>query len=288
VAEAVQALGRAGVDVIVVTRGGGSQEDLWAFNDERLARAIAASPVPVVSAVGHETDVSVADLVADVRAATPTHAAQLVAPVKDDLLASLAALRGRLHRAVENGLEARRQTLRALAAELGDPSHAVSAQRHRLEDLTRRAEAAARTPVAGGRARVEALRLRLQRAEPRARLRTLRARVEVARRRLEGWQAATFRREQLRVERLAARLEPANVAKLLSRGFALVLQGGRLVARSAQAGPGDPLRIALGEGWLDATVTARDAGDDPVPGRGPGGAGGPGGPSPVASPAKRR
>ncbi|MCM2334972.1 MAG: exodeoxyribonuclease VII large subunit, partial [Anaeromyxobacteraceae bacterium] len=141
VAEAVQALGRAGVDVIVVTRGGGSQEDLWAFNDERLARAIAASPVPVVSAVGHETDVSVADLVADVRAATPTHAAQLVAPVRDDLLAGLAALRGRLHRAVVNGMAARRQALRALSAELGDPAHAVSAQRHRVEDLARRAEA---------------------------------------------------------------------------------------------------------------------------------------------------
>jgi exodeoxyribonuclease VII large subunit len=223
-----------------------------------------------------------------VRAATPTHAAQLVAPVKDDLLAGLAALRGRLHRAVENGLETRRHGLRALVAELGDPGHAVSAQRHRVEDLARRAEAAARSPLAAGRARVEALRLGLQRAEPRARLRALRARVEAARRRLEGWQAATFRREQLRVERLAARLEPSNVAKLLSRGFALAIAGGRLVTRSGQAGPGDPLRIALGEGWLDATVTARDAGDDPVPGRGPGGDGGPERRSAVASPAKRR
>jgi exodeoxyribonuclease VII large subunit len=190
VAAAVQALARHGVDVIVVTRGGGSQEDLWAFNDERLARAIAASPVPVVSAVGHETDVSVADLVADVRAATPTHAAQLVTPVKEDLVAGLAALRGRLHRAVQNGLEARRQTLRALSAELGDPSHAVSAQRHRVEDLARRAEVAARAPVAEGRARLEALRLRLARAEPRARLRLLRVRVEAARRRALAGEAS--------------------------------------------------------------------------------------------------
>jgi exodeoxyribonuclease VII large subunit len=288
VAAAVRALARAGVDVIVVTRGGGSQEDLWAFNDEALARAIAASPVPVVSAVGHETDVSVADLVADVRAATPTHAAQLVAPVKDDLLASLAGLRGRLHRAVENALDARRSALRALSAELGDPSHAVSAQRHRLDDLTRRAEAAVRRPVEAGRERLEGLRLRLARAEPRARLKSLRARVEVARRRLEGWQAATFRREQLRVERLAARLEPANVAKLLSRGFALALLDGRLVTSSAAAAPGDALRVGLGQGWLDATVTSRDAGDDPVPGRGQGGAGETGSPagSTVASPAK--
>ncbi len=289
VAAAVEALSRHRVDVIVVTRGGGSQEDLWAFNDERLARAIAASPVPVVSAVGHETDVSVADLVADVRAATPTHAAQLVAPVKDDLLAALAALRGRAHRAVAGAVEGRRRELRALRAELSDPAHLVSAQRHRVEDLLRRAEGAARRPAGEGRARLEALQLRLSRAEPRARLKALRARVEAASRRLEGWRAATFRREQVRLERLAARLEPANVAKLLSRGFALVLAEGRLVTRSGAVAEGAPVRLALGEGWLDARVTGRDQGDDPVPGRKREGSGDPGSPggSTVASPPRR-
>jgi exodeoxyribonuclease VII large subunit len=86
-------------------------------------------------------------------------------------------------------------------------------------------------------------------------------------RRLEAWPAGCFRREAMRLERLFGRLEPANVAKLLSRGFALVLREGRLVTRSAAAGEGDGLRIALGEGWLDARVTARDAGADPLPGR---------------------
>jgi len=272
VTAAVQALARHGVDVIVVTRGGGSQEELWAFNDERLARAIAASPVPVVSAVGHETDVSVADLVADVRAATPSHAAQLVAPVKDELAAALAALRGRLHRAVSAAIDGRRRELRALKAELADPAQAVSAQRHRVEDLLRRARAAAGAPVSGGRERLDALRRRLARAEPRARLEALRRRVDAAARRLEGWRAATFRREQVRLTRLQARLEPANVAKLLSRGFALVLSGGRLVTRSGAVAVGDEVRLALGEGWLDAAVTARDRGDDPVPGRGQAGA----------------
>ena len=114
VISAVRALCRARVEVIVVTRGGGSAEDLSAFDDERLARAIAACPVPVVSAVGHEVDVSVADLVADVRAATPTHAAQLVAPVRDELLAHLAALRARLDRSVAAAVEGRRRLVRAL------------------------------------------------------------------------------------------------------------------------------------------------------------------------------
>jgi exodeoxyribonuclease VII large subunit len=93
------------------------------------------------------------------------------------------------------------------------------------------------------------------------------ARMEAATRRLGAWQAAWFRREGLRLERLQARLEPANVAKLLSRGFALVLKEGHLVTRSGQAGVDDALRIALAEGWIDARVIARDGGEDPLPGR---------------------
>jgi exodeoxyribonuclease VII large subunit len=268
VISAVRALCRARVDVIVVTRGGGSQEDLGAFDDERLARVIAACPVPVVSAVGHETDVSVADLVADVRAATPTHAAQLVVPVRDELVARVAALRGRLRRTLARAVDARRGELRALKAELADPAHLLSRERHRLDDLAHRARAALRGPERRERARVDALRVRLGRVEPRARVRALVARMESATRRLGAWQTAWFRRETLRLERLTGRLEPANVAKLLQRGFALVLKDGRLVARSTDVTEGDTVRVALAEGWLDAEVTRRNAGADPLPGRG--------------------
>ncbi|HET6922750.1 MAG TPA: exodeoxyribonuclease VII large subunit, partial [Anaeromyxobacteraceae bacterium] len=139
VISAVRSLAEAGVDLVVVTRGGGSQEDLWEFNDERLARALATCPVPVVSAVGHEVDVTVADLVADARAATPTHAAQLVAPVRDELLAGLAAQRARLARVAGEALGSRRRELRALRAELSDPKHLLSRERHRLDDLLHRA-----------------------------------------------------------------------------------------------------------------------------------------------------
>ncbi len=264
---AMRALCRAGVDVIVVARGGGSQEELWEFNDERLARAVAACPVAVVSAVGHETDVTVVDLVADVRAATPTHAAQLVAPVRDELAGRLAALRGRLARAAAAALDQRRRDLRALRAELADPARLLSKERHRVDDLLHCAKAAVRAPPRRERARLDALRARLGRLEPRAHLRDLRARAEAAARRLGAWQAATFRREELRLERLRARLEPANVTKLLARGFALVLQEARLVTGSADVAPGEAIRIALSRGWLDARVEARDRGDDPLPGR---------------------
>jgi exodeoxyribonuclease VII large subunit len=255
------------VDVVVVTRGGGSQEDLGAFNDERLARAIAACPVPVVSAVGHEVDVTVADLVADVRAATPTHAAQLVAPVRDELVARVAALRARLDRSAAGALELRRHELRALKAEIEDPAHLLSRERHRLDDLLHSAIAAVRSPLRERQARLDPLRARLGRQEPRRRVREVRSRMEASVRRLGAWQAATFRREVLRLQRLEARLGPANVAKLLSRGFSLVLREGHVVSRSAQASEGEAVRVVLGEGWLDARVTGRDTGDDPLPGR---------------------
>jgi exodeoxyribonuclease VII large subunit len=104
--------------------------------------------------------------------------------------------------------------------------------------------------------------------------------MEGATRRLGAWQAGYFRREALRVERLAARLEPANVAKLLARGFALVLRDGHLVTGSSAVAPGDAVRVALAQGWLDARVDARDAGEDPLPGRG----GGTGGGAPEGAP----
>jgi exodeoxyribonuclease VII large subunit len=274
VISALRGLCRQGVDVVVVARGGGSAEDLAAFNDERLARAIAACPVPVVSAVGHEVDVSVADLVADVRAATPTHAAQLVVPVRDELAQGLRSLRGRAERAVLGGLQARRREVRALSAELSDPKHLLSRARHRVDDLLHRAAAGVRARPRSARPGLDALRARLARQEPRRRVREVLARMEAATRRLGAWQAGTFRREGLRLERLAARLEPANVAKLLARGFALVLKDGRLVTRSVEAAPGDAVRIAVAEGWLDAVIEAGDRGADPLPGRtGPGGKG---------------
>lgn len=291
VISAVRALCRAGVDVVVVTRGGGSQEELWAFNDERLARALAACPVPIVSAVGHEVDVTVADLVADVRAATPTHAAQLVAPVRDELAAGLAALRARAERAATGAIDGRRREVRALRAELSDPAHLLSRARHRVDDLLHRAAAALRAPRQRDRERIERLRARLSRQEPRRRVRMLTARTEAAARRLGAWQAAYFRREGMRVERLQARLEPANVAKLLRRGFALVLKNGHLVTGSGQVAPDDALRIALASGWADARVTSTGAGDDPLPGREkPGGDGGEAssGGSAVDPPSRRR
>jgi exodeoxyribonuclease VII large subunit len=266
VVSALRLLVDFGVDVAVVTRGGGSADDLWEFNDERLARAIAACPVPVVSAVGHEVDVTVADLVADVRAATPTHAAEVVVPVRDELQAALSILRGRLVRAQGAVLGERRRVLRALRAELSDPRRILSDQRRRLDDAVHRAGAAMGGLFRAERARVASAAEALRRREPRARLRELRRRRDAAWERLLGFRATTFRRESLRLAALQARLEPANVGKILTRGFALALREGRPLRRSADASAGDTVRVVLGEGWLDTRVESRDAPPDPVPG----------------------
>jgi exodeoxyribonuclease VII large subunit len=202
------------------------------------------------------------------RRATPTHAAQLVAPVRDELVARVAGLRARADRALASIVDARRRELRALRAELLEPAHALSRARHRVDDLLHRASAGVRASARRERERLDRLRARLSRQEPRRHLRELIARMEGATRRLGAWQAAYFRREGMRLERLQARLEPANVAKLLARGFALVLKDGRLVSKSGQVGADDAVRIALAQGWIDARVTSRDAGEDPLPGRG--------------------
>jgi exodeoxyribonuclease VII large subunit len=161
----------------------------------------------------------------------------------------------------------RRRELRALRAELADPAHLLSHQRHRVDDLLHRAEGAARARARGERGRFGAARARLARGDPRVRVRALLRRAEDAARRLGRWQVATFPRERLRLERLRARLEPANVAKLLERGFAIVLDGSRLVTQSGETTVGAALRVALARGWLDVRVTARDEGKDPIPGR---------------------
>lgn len=144
-AEVVQALqllvAHGQAEVIIVGRGGGSQEDLMAFNDEALARAIAACPVPVVSAVGHEVDVSIADLVADVRAATPSHAAELVVPERDALLAYVHELDARMLQALRRDLARRREMLRRIR--LRHPGNRVAEARIRCDELSARLHQAA-------------------------------------------------------------------------------------------------------------------------------------------------
>lgn len=175
----LQRLARAGVDVIVVTRGGGSVEDLWAFNEERVARAIHACPVPVVSAVGHEVDFTIADFVADLRAPTPSAAAERLAPVLAELEGDLDALFERLCRGVERGILLRRGQLGQLEHQLPDPRHLTGSRRRQLARARERLSERMHRALREARTRHGGLTERLERQQPRARL--ARNRTELSR-----------------------------------------------------------------------------------------------------------
>jgi len=217
VRRALRALGRTDVDVIVVTRGGGSVDDLWTFNEEPVARAIFEARVPVVSAVGHEIDTTLADLVADVRAPTPSAAAEAVAPVLADLELQLATARARLTRTMDKALQAQRTHLRALRGELGDPRRALSSQRLRLSDAAERLARVLRRRLRDGGAALEALAARLQQARPQARLAARREAFEALERRLQVAGQRRLRDERAALSRWSLELERASPRPALGR-----------------------------------------------------------------------
>jgi exodeoxyribonuclease VII large subunit len=206
IARGIRKLSRTNVDVIVVTRGGGSAEDLWAFNEEIVARAIFDSPVPVVSAVGHEVDVTLADFVADHRAATPSAAAEALAPVLAELELKLAQQRQRLARAVERSVVGHRARLEKGLTRLGDPRRRISQSRLRFADLGDRVVAAIRKSHRTRSAALEALEKRIARARPQARLLEVRQRLSGLKLKLNSSGHALTRRERAHLQRLKAEL----------------------------------------------------------------------------------
>jgi exodeoxyribonuclease VII large subunit len=231
-ADFVQKNGVPPIDVILLVRGGGSIEDLWAFNDEQLARVIAASPVPVVSGVGHETDFTIADFVADLRAPTPTAAAELVSPPRAQALADLDARAARLTHALRRRLDAEAQRIDRLAARLGRPAAALADERARLERDAARLR--------------HALALRLERE--RARQGRLAERLPAALTR----QRETARERLHRAELRLSALDPRRV---LERGYAwLESAGGQPLTRAAQVQAGQAVAATLPDGQIDTTV----------------------------------
>lgn len=249
------------VDVIVVTRGGGSLEDLWAFNEEAVARAIRRSPVPVVSAVGHEVDFTISDFAADVRAPTPTGAAELIVRVKAELVEALQITSGRLRRAMERQLEQRRGRLLAARRSLSDPRRVIGERRFALDRLVQRSERTLRERFRQGRAIVATQEASLHRSHPRARLSALRELLTRLEQKASRAIHAELGRDQQRLGQLAGRLDALSPLKVLSRGYALAFgASGRLVRRASDVAPGDVVRVRVGEGAFEAAVTRVESG----------------------------
>src|SRR6266404_2232779 len=229
----VRAAKQPRVDVVVVARGGGSLEDLWAFNEEVVARALCGCPVPTVSAVGHEVDITIADYCADVRAPTPTAAAELIARVKEELVADLAQRRARLGRAMRGQVERKRRLDRG---------------RQRLEDALRE-QLAARQQL------LRTLRDRLQSQHPRERLHRLEREVARLEQKLKALAGRTLAARRHRYEGLTGRLDALSPLKVLARGYAVAFdQRGHALLQASQVQPGERVRVRLHEGELSAQV----------------------------------
>ena len=258
VVRALRRLARTDVDVIVVTRGGGSAEDLWTFNEESVARAIAASPVPIVSAVGHEVDFTIADLVADVRAPTPSAAAELLAPELETLLDDLRTSRTRLRQAVSAAVSRARELLRQRERRLRDPRQELTRRRHALVEHERALGRLWTERLRAERARLMELRGQLERFRPEALLGERRARLERLRWRLAELQRARLaalsldlRRHRQRLERRAPDVELARARTRLGALRARLEAAEHARSAAARA------RVEAGRARLERAIRTR-------------------------------
>lgn len=245
-----------GVDVVIVGRGGGSAEDLWAFNDERLARAIAACPVPVVSAVGHEIDFTIADFVADVRAATPSNAAELVVDRADSFRARIDRAEERLRAAFGRAMAARDQRTDRLSMRLGQWPVKVELRERDRQDLGFRLDRSMSVALGLAWAKFEALRRRLEQRDLHRVITGLRARTVAAEHRLRSVAANRRHDAERRLGALAARLDALSPLAVLGRGYALCWNDARtgIIRSAASVKTGDRVRVTLAEGEIGCRV----------------------------------
>jgi len=225
---------RAECDLLLLVRGGGSIEDLWAFNDEAVARTLAVSPVPTLAGVGHETDTTIVDYVADLRAATPTAAAELASAGWQATLATLDDLADQLYLAMRNALEARMQAIDRLALRLVHPAQRLAGNRQRLELLQRRLQHAMQSRI--NRRPLDGIAPRLQQAIDR-----------------------TLTRRRDRLARCAGALAALSPLATLQRGYSIVQDAqGQVVRNAATLTPGTPLQLQFATGKATATVINTD------------------------------
>jgi len=245
------------LDVVIVGRGGGSTEDLIAFSDELVARAIANCRVPVVSAVGHEVDISIADLVADVRAATPSNAAELCVPDRAALVSRLEAEQRHLERGLEVRLSRARLRLNRLQQRVHDPRSLLNVLERRLAAAQAELTGALGQRARDGKRRLAALMERLARRDPRIAHSRHRTKLLALEARLKGAGRVLAQRRSAKLATNAARLHALSPLAVLGRGYAIALheETGKALLSASECKPGDTLRVRLHQGEIAARVT---------------------------------
>ncbi len=256
-----------GIDAILLTRGGGSVEDLWCFNDPDLATAIHDCTIPLVAAIGHESDTTIAELVADHRAATPTQATVRLTPDRDALDRQLASLDTRRTRSLAQRLAAERRHIAALAARpiMDNPRAIVAIQRERLDAIARELAAAAANRAAAARRAIHAHELRLERHRPHAALARRRDTLDRLARELAASIHARLAEHQREIRGLEGVLRAVDPTAVLERGYSITTRDDGSVLRDpARAAPGERIRTRLAAGTLHSIVEA-DSADDAGP-----------------------
>jgi exodeoxyribonuclease VII large subunit len=253
---------RAECDVLIIARGGGSLEDLWAFNDERVARAIHASAIPIVSGVGHEIDFTIADFVADARAPTPSGAAELVAPDRAAFLEALARTLERLTACMRRELRevANRFEGANLRLKLAHPGVRLTQQEQRLDDLEQRLTGAMRASLHSDRTRISEMFTRLVHESPAHAVREYRLRHGALASRLQHALKECVSRAEHRLDLAIRTLNTVSPLATLSRGFAMVKRAadGALITDADSVAVGDEIEAQFAHGTLKARVTGKE------------------------------
>lgn len=257
---AIERLCRAGdPDVIIIGRGGGSIEDLWAFNDERVVRAVAACPIPIVSAVGHETDFTLTDFAADMRASTPSAAAELVVPDRRELEQGVVHMVARLRNSMSSLGERFRGLVREMLKRLYDPRRAIQERRQRLDDLSTRLVNLVRRRVTHLRQEALATAQRLRPEHVRKTIARGKDESTILSHRMVRSIHATLKDSQRSVEDLASRLKALSPRAVLSRGYSITMRrdSAAVIKDAALVETGEDVVVRLHRGELDCRVTQK-------------------------------
>ena len=259
-ADIVQAIDRAQrhglADVLIIGRGGGSLEDLWCFNEEAVARAIAACPIPTVSAVGHEVDVTIADFVADLRAPTPSAAAEKISPDQQDWLRRLAEQQGRLGQSARRLLQRLHNQLGHLSARLRDPRRELLEKAQRMDELELRLNKAIRDRLDQQKQKTDYLIQRMSAQSPRRTLKTVKEQTQRLEERLTLAPRHQLRQKDERLQHIAQTLHVVSPLATLGRGYAIVKDDNdRIVRKAGDLETGSQITARLGHGSVSARVT---------------------------------